>query len=719
MLIGLPRCNIFPDYLVINMKEHDHISLEENMSKKSLLIAIFLFISILGLSGCGPTLPPCDAGSLVPPELDDPVLWEILDPSSVVLNWHMDPACEPDQFEIILSQDRDYSVIEITHLVSGDNTSWSPPTLDSAEEYFWRVAAIKDSTKSSYSFMMKSFFTEPVCDPGDLVMPSLLLPPSGGIFDRGYSSLEWEWPLTTCIPEAYKVEVSMDPDFVDTTYFGGTGNPSTRWGFGSTPPGATQFWWRIIPSADEVYGPPSIVYSFFTDPICTAASLVAPIRLTPLDEEIVSIANPEFTWDYPDPSCAPEGFHLRISTTPDMSTLALDANNPNSAYRSFQAGYLLDDCQTYYYDVAVVSEGVEGPFSDVGEFSIDVSDACVLPACTDPLDIPQPILISPGIYEIVDTVLPILDWNNPGPCDPEGYAVRLSVDYDFSDSSLFGGTGSIATSWMPGVDLEPATQYYWKIAGGMGTTMAEFSSQRAFFTGPECSPLAAVPAPERYAPLDGTILDSLTAYLRYRPGEPGCIPDGYLLNLQTDPTFSGTNLLGEYGLPATTVITDPLTDCTTYYWKVTAVQDGGYSSESDVGWFSTNESGACPPVPAPGTARKNAFCREGTFPEHFPPIYTIEEGDIVQVIARNPFTTYLLIAIPGADGVTPLKPLQSCWTIFDAIKLWGTAQVPEGLEVLSPPPTPTPIYCHSNLNQENCEAAGGTYIAEKNYCDCP
>ncbi|MCK4488958.1 MAG: hypothetical protein KAU23_01800, partial [Anaerolineales bacterium] len=466
------------------------------MSKKALLIALFLFISILGLSGCDPSPPPCDAGSLVPPELDDPDLWEILDPSSVVLNWHMDPVCEPDQFEIILSQDRDFSVIEITELVSGSSTSWSPPTLDIAEEYFWRVAAIKDSTKSSYSFMMKSFFTEPVCDPGDLVMPSLLLPPSGGIFDRGYSSLEWEWPLSTCIPEAYKVEVSMDPDFVDTTYFGGTGNPSTRWGFGSTPPGATQFWWRIIASAEEVYGPPSIVYSFFTDPICAVASLVAPIRLTPLDEEIVSIANPEFTWDYPDPSCAPEGFHLRISTTPDMSSIVLDADNPTHASRSFQAGYLLDDCQTYYYDVAMVSEGVEGPFSDVGEFSIDVSDACVLPACTDPLDIPQPILISPGPYEIVNTILPVLEWNNPGPCDPEGYAVRLSVDYDFSDNSLFGGTGSIATSWMPGVDLEPATQYYWKIAGGMGTTMGEFSSQRAFFTGPECSPLAGLVAPE-------------------------------------------------------------------------------------------------------------------------------------------------------------------------------------------------------------------------------
>ncbi len=93
----------------------------------------------------------------------------------------------------------------------------------------------------------------------------------------------------------------------------------------------------------------------------------------------------------------------------------------------------------------------------------------------------------------------------------------------------------------------------------------------------------------------------------------------------------------------------------------------------------------------------------------------------MQVIARNPFTTYLLIAIPGADGFTPLKPMQSCWTILDAIRLWGPAQVLESLEVLSPPPTPTPtpIACHSKLNPEDCKAAGGTYNTEKNFCDCP
>ena len=691
------------------------------MSKKTLLIAIFLFISILGLSGCGPTLPTCDSGSLMAPDLVYPDWREIVNGSTVELEWsYPDASCQPEEYEIILSQERDYSVIEITDTVDGSENTYTPSGLDIAEEYFWRVRAKVGSTYGSYSHELRSFFTEPVCTPGDLVAPIQTLPVDGGIFEIGYSSLEWEWPVTTCIPTNYKIEVSIASDLSITTDFGATGTPGTRWGFGSSPLPATQYYWRVAPYADGVLGPFSEIWTFNTDPVCTSGSLVAPDPLFPYEGQEFWYEVPTYEWDYPDSSCTPEGYHLQVSSSNDFSTLALDIREANTS-PFWLPEFTLEDCGLYYWRVAAYVGGTDGPFSAPVVFEMNKLGTCALPVCTDPLDIPQPILVSPGIYEIVDTVLPVLEWNNPGPCDPEGYAVRLSVDYDFSDNSLFGGTGSIATSWVPGVDLEPATQYYWKIAGGMGTTMGEFSSQRAFFTGPECSPLAGLVAPERYAPVDGAVLDSLLAYLRYRPGEPGCIPDGYLLNLQTDPTFSGTNLLGEYGIPGTTVITEPLTDCTTYYWKVTAVQDGGYGPESDVGWFSTNESGACPPVPAPGTARKNAFCREGTFPEHFPAIYTIKEGDFVQVIARNPFTTYLLIAIPGADGFTPLKPMQSCWTILDAIRLWGPAQVLESLEVLSPPPTPTPtpIACHSKLNPEDCKAAGGTYNTEKNFCDCP
>jgi hypothetical protein len=695
------------------------------MSKKALLAILFLLISALGLSGCDPSKPPCVAASLDAPTLGDPALWEILDPSAVVLNW--DLSCEPDQFEIILSQERDFSILEYTELVTGDNTSWSPPTLDIAEEYFWRVAAIKDSTKSAYSFQIKSFFTEPVCDLGDLVLPNLILPTSGGIYTRGYDSLEWEWPISSCIPEAYKVEVSPDSGFIDQTWFGGTGNPSTRWGPSPEFDAATQYWWRIIPSVDNNYGPPSLTSHFFTDPVCIGASLVTPDELLPADRTIVTTTTPEFSWSYPDPSCSPEGFHLRVSSTEDMSSIVLEANNPTHGATSFQAGVPFDDCQILYWDVAVVSEGMESPYSvPKNKFLIDATGACT---CA-PGDIPTPILVSPNPYEIVADLQPVLEWHNPGPCMPGGYNIKLSPEYDFA-TDLGGGAGyPYSTGWVPS-PLDPATQYHWKVAGGEGTSWGDFGGTRSFFTPPECTSITEVEVPVRLSPADGEVLDTLVAALHYRPGEPGCIPDGYLLHLHQFPDLSDPNQLTYYPFPGTTVFTELLTDCTLYFWTVTAKQGVDFSTPSDIGWFYTNESGACPSPPSPGIANSNTFCRIGTFadvPAWKEAVYLFMEGDYVPVIAKNPFDSYLMSYALKEDGITPLVPLKPCWLLAANVKFLDP-KYPKELPIENPPPTPipppptptpTPVpVCHAKLGPADCKAAGGTYDTGMKSCSCP
>ncbi len=117
------------------------------------------------------------------PDLVYPDWREIVNGSTVDLEWsYPDSSCEPEEYEIILSQERDYSVIEITDTVDGSENTYSPSGLDIAEEYFWRVRARVGTTYGSYSHELRSFFTEPVCDPGDLVAPIQTLPVNGGIF---------------------------------------------------------------------------------------------------------------------------------------------------------------------------------------------------------------------------------------------------------------------------------------------------------------------------------------------------------------------------------------------------------------------------------------------------------------------------------------------------------------------------------------------------------
>ncbi len=694
------------------------------MSKRFVFILVLMAAALFGLSAC----TPCD---MVSPDLVSPDWWEVLDPNAATLNWYYsDSSCTPDNFEIILSKDINFSTIEHTGLVAGSASTWTPPVLDDAEEYFWRVRAKDSGNNGPWSLELRSFFTGPICSAGELVSPNLIYPAFGGIYDNAYESLEWSWPLTTCIPASYRVEVSMgSPSFADTTYNGATGTPGTSWGFGSTPPIATQFWWRISAYADGDYGPPSMAKMFWTAPACPGSSLLAPVQESPLDDGIVTYLDPIFTWSYPDSSCTPEGNRILVSDTPDMSSIIFDANSPTIASRAMVSWVTLTDCKEYYWQISAISDGIEGPSSPVHRFVIDTAGAC---DCTE-ITLPVPIMIRPTYFEVFPDINAIIRWNNLGGCFEEGVSIKLD-DHPFYEETTLDQyfTGDFITGYDPPF-LDPATQYWTKVAFAVedgGTPyIGTYSSGRTFLTGPECTSLADLAAPVLDLPADGAVVDTLTPLLRYHPGAPGCIPDGYFINLQTDPAFGGISLLGAFPQPSTAVITDPLTDCTMYYLKVNANQSGAGGPESTPSSFLVNESGACLPPGVPGTAKSSNFCREGTF-ELFEAKWTVVEGDRVLAIARNPLTTYLKLTILDQETKQPFKHEIQCWSYIGNYEP-GWPETPEGMQyffedlpVENPPPTPVPTeipVCHEKLEEEDCIASGGTYTydSDKHYCHCP
>jgi len=691
------------------------------MSRRTIF---FLSLLLIGLSLTACTLT-CDPGSLAQPNLVSPDWFGVVDGTNAVLEWSYPDTCNPENFEIILSKYSDFSVIEHTELVPGDSTTWTAPTLDIADQYWWRVRAKVGSSYGGYSSELRSFFTLPYCTASQLAAPNLIAPAFGSIYDNDYDSLEWSWPLYgTCIPESYKVEVSPDvPAFTDTTYNGATGNPSTRWGFGSTPPPATQFWWRVSAYADGAWGPTPNHDMFWTAPACTAASLVQPTQETPLANEYYTLPNLILTWSYPDSSCVPEGTHIWISDKADMSSIIFDSNLPNMAAVAMIVQPDLDDCKEYYWQMAMISEGMEGPPTPIRRFIIDRSGMC---DCTE-MSLPVPEMLSPIYFEVFpDTNVPIR-WENPGGCFEDGVSIKLADDPFYEDSSLDQYfSGDFITGYDP-PGLDPATQYWTKVAfaveDGGDPFIGEYSSSRGFFTGPECGSLADVVAPVLDLPEDGAVVDTLTPLLRYHPGEPGCIPDGYFINLQDDSTFSGTNLMGSIPKPSTAVLSEPLIDCTMYYWKVSANQSGANGPESPVHSFFVNETGLCVPSGVPGTAKSNHYCREGTFEKYFPALWTVEDGDLMLAIARNPLNTYLKLTILNQDTLKPFEQEIQCWSYIGNFELgWPDIPIVHAFEDL-PVEEPPELACHEKLNAEACAAAGGIYVdggaVAASYCQCP
>jgi hypothetical protein len=350
-------------------------------------------------------------------------------------------------------------------------------------------------------------------------------------------------------------------------------------------------------------------------------------------------------------------------------------------------------------------------------------------ACS-PEDLTPPELVFPPNNSFVGTSVTesLLDeeffqWQ-PLNCFPDEYRISISPDRDFGISrvgSVPGGEMAWpSTSGAPQTALEPATRYYWNMRAVADGIVGPESETWYFFTGPQCSDPSELGPPELLTPLDGATISDTSATLHYQPGSWACLPDGYLLDLQTQPDFSGTNLLGAFNWPGTYVITDPLSDCTTYHWRVAALQDGITGPFSDERSFNVNQGNLClvTDILLPEfEATRDLPCYRGPNPGEFEVRGYILQGETSPIVAQNLAETWWVIQNP--DG-------------FDVCYVPGEGGIPRGAfegvphwndPVTEPEPSDnTPLVCRYNLNEEQCGNAGGTWVdsrAAPPYCSCP
>lgn len=256
----------------------------------------------------------------------------------------------------------------------------------------------------------------------------------------------------------------------------------------------------------------------------------------------------------------------------------------------------------------------------LGLSAIAVACSPVLPAC-DPNSLQMPQLVSPGSFEVVDTLLPTLTWSYPdSTCEPESYAIYLSPGPYFTDFSQNGGTGTPSTSWSPGEELQPGMEYRWNIQAAVGSTFGPAGNEiRSFFTGPMCS-LDNLIAPTLVAPENFATLTTSHTYLNVDYLDD-CLPPGYQLSFSTDPTFSDVTPFLDP--PRMWFYKHDLADCTRYYWQVAPSDGSTNGPASEVFTFRTDFTGSCPVEGATGSISGyvwNDLCDVpyGTVPDPLP-----------------------------------------------------------------------------------------------------
>jgi hypothetical protein len=548
------------------------------------------------------------------------------------------------------------------------------------------------------------------CDPADLQPPVLNFPHDGGQFIPGQTIMTWYHQVQTCEPEGYRVEIDTVSNFSGNV-FGATTTWPNSVGWPVPIMDGVTYYWRVRATVGSFEGPWSGVQSFNGVLPCELSALIAPVPVGPWEGRTLFFDDPHYSWDYSDPACAPEGYHLQVSDDPAFASTSVD-ELINEPIMGWKPSSTLADCTVHYWRIAGTAGGVDGPFSDPVSFYVSVDNLCPTLACL-PTGLIAPDPTGPGGYEIVGSLTPLFEWNYPTYCEPEGFVIRLEPAFDLSSAPLQGGFG-LTDSWTPGAALEPDTQYWWDVAAIVPPALGPFSDNNTFFTGPECSFGDTLGPPELISPADGAEIHETYAWLHFNAGTSvGCIPDGYASDLQTDPNFGGINLLQTVMFPATNNITDPLQDCTEHFWRIAAIQDSVAGPWSATFSFFTNAAGNCaismlPELPA-AMALRDLACYQGPDPGLHAIVGYMLEGDSAHIMAQNPMGTWWVIEAPEeASGNRCYVPKESVEALGDVSGVPGQAD---------------PSVCSVVLNQADCIAAGGTWVVNLgapglSHCDC-
>ena len=216
----------------------------------------------------------------------------------------------------------------------------------------------------------------PVCPTASLQGPNLNSPADFSVVASLLPTLSWNYPDPGCHPQGYRIDLSPDQNFADTTLSGGTGNPSTTWSPGVNLQPGNEYYWKVTAINDVTLGPSSVYRRFFTGPECDPASLAAPTLIWPADGETVNTTMPGLHWANGNSGCLPQGYGIHLSSDPTFADTTYNGGTGNPD-QIWYPGHDLVDCTTYYWLVFAGIDTTFGPESATRSFRTNASGTCL------------------------------------------------------------------------------------------------------------------------------------------------------------------------------------------------------------------------------------------------------------------------------------------------------------------------------------------------------
>lgn len=473
------------------------------------------------------------------PALLQPVNGATGQSTTLTLSWQA--SARASSYHLQVSSTTDFASLLVDDPLM-TTTSRQVGPLQSATTYYWRVRASNSGGTSDWSTFWS--FTTVVAVP---TAPTLLSPASGALNQP--TSLTLRWNMSTGAT-SYRLQVSTSSSFETLTLEDTTLTSTSK--VVSSLAYSTTYYWRVNATNSGGTSNWSEVWSFTTIPKAPDT----PALSNPANGATDQPTTLTLTWAA---STGAERYHLQLSTSSAFTTTTVD--DPNITVTSRSVGPLVNGT-TYFWRVNATNVGGTSGWSTVWSFTTNVPPP------------PTPTLAAPSNGSVNQPTALTLRWNPTQ--GAERYHLQLATDSSFATVVLNDSTISLTSR-----DVGPlmnGTTYYWRVRATNSGGTSSFSSTWSFTTVP-----APPSAPMLSSPANGSFNQPTTITLNWNSSTGAT---SYRLQVSTNSTFSST-VLDDSTLTATSKEVGPLSNNTTYYWRVNAKNAGGSSPYSETWSFTT------------------------------------------------------------------------------------------------------------------------------------
>jgi len=571
---------------------------------------------------------------------DPPNPFDLVSPSSgsiqttatPTFDWNetTDPDMDSVVYDIWYSTVESFAVYDSSEDLTVSSFTPTVPLIENAR-YWWKVKAVDVWDAYTWSNQTRDLYINATNDPP---LNFDLQEPSDEFVIDWFTNLVFVWGSTTD-PDPNPADISYEVRYSSTsfaTYQSSANLASTSYDVGGTEDtGLVEnagYDWVVIATDGVNYTWSSSTRTVWID---KSNELHGPFyQVYPSTDKVITTITPTFDWSDsydPDPG-AQMTYDLWYSTVSDYGVT--DSSQGIEVSQYAVPSPLTDD-KVYYWKVRAVSGG-QSRWSTAGSgglsFVVNTEE-----------NSPTPFdLLSPTNTVIVSTLTPTFTWEesqDPDPGDSVTYEVWYSTVSDFGVKE--SSAGIINTSFTPSSDLSEDTSYWWKVKATDSTSRYTWSNSTWSFgvntsnTNPS--------APEPVSPLDSSISSDSTPEFIWTESEDPDLGDSitYEFWYSTVSTFATRSTESVSGLSYEP--SQPLTEDTTYWWKVRARDSvEAFSAWSDTWTVTINAENLAPQSFALVSPINNNIVYVSTPTFSWNESIDTDPGDVVNYTVR--YTTY-------------------------------------------------------------------------------